>query len=703
MSSGLSLERARNIGIMAHIDAGKTTTTERLLYYAGIVHRMGEVHDGNTVMDWMVQERERGITITSAAITCIWNDHHITIIDTPGHVDFTIEVERSLRVLDGAVAIFDSVGGVEPQSETVWRQADKYHVPRIAFVNKMDRTGADFTNVVSMIHTKLAADAVPIQVPIGAEQGFEGVIDLVRMKAYRYDEEALGMNVYEGEIPAAYADECAIRREEMLEKVCDFDDELMQEMLEGNSPRPALIDRAIRKAVLQYRICPVLCGAAFRNKGIQQLADAIVAYLPSPAERGGVEGTDPASGEKRFRKPDPGEPFCALVFKVATDRHFGRLAFARAYSGELKVKGSALNPRTGSTERPLRVFRMHSNKRKPQDAVRAGDIVSLVGLKDTTTGDTLCDPAKPILLEKMIFPETVISRSIEARSTADEDKLQKALARLEDEDPTCAVLEDRDTGQTLISGMGELHLEVLVDRLVREFATPVHVGKPQVSYRESITAEATEESEFTQPLGGKQQYAHVVLHVRPAPPEQAVVCREALGEAGEEVPAEFVEAARRGVVEAASAGVLSGYPLLGVDIELRKMRFREEDSTEPAFKIAGAAAFEAACRAAQPAIMEPMGALEVVAPEEYVGAVINDLNGRRGKVLNIASRKDARVVDALAPIAEMFGYATALRSLTQGRALYSLQFSNYARAPAQVQDEILRRIGRYDLRETTES
>lgn len=692
MNDSVALNNIRNIGIMAHIDAGKTTTTERILFYTGILHRMGEVHDGNTVMDWMVQERERGITITSAATTCSWKGYRVNIIDTPGHVDFTIEVERSLRVLDGAVAVFDSVGGVEPQSETVWRQADKYHVPRIAFVNKMDRVGADFDNVIDMMRKKLSANPVAIQIPIGKEEKFEGVIDLVRMVAYRYDDNTFGANIIESEIPSELYDEALGKREEMLEQVVDYSEELMSLMLEEGDINPELINHAIRTAVLEGKICPVLCGSAFKNKGIQQLLDAVVEFLPSPVDRGNIEGVDPSNGELKVRKPDITQPFSGLVFKIASDTHIGRLAYARIYSGKAGFKDVFYNPRTKTKERVTRIFRMHSNKRHPEQTMQVGDIIALVGLKDTTTGDTICDFDFPIVFEKMIFPEPVLSRSIEPKSTVDEEKLNLALQRLSDEDPTCRISFDSETGQRLISGMGELHLEILVDRLVREFNIGVHVGNQQVSYRETITGKVTEKYEITQPIGGKTQYANLTLVIEPIDANQGIVIENSITDP--QFPKSFLAAVRQGIEESSSGGFLSGYPLSGIKVFIKNAIFREEDSTDMAFKIAGTMAFKQACSKANPAILEPNMKIEVVVPSEYMGSVINDLNGRRGKVLGIAARKDVQVIDAEAPLSEMFGYATALRSLTQGRAVYTMQFDRYEITTKAVQDDILRRIGR---------
>jgi len=692
MENADGLQKVRNIGIVAHIDAGKTTTTERILYYSGVVHKMGEVHDGNTVMDWMAQERERGITITAAAISCQWRDCRINIIDTPGHVDFTVEVERSLRVLDGAVAIFDSVNGVEPQSETVWHQADTYRVPRIAFVNKMDRAGADFERAVGMMEKKLSMKPVAIQLPVGREETFAGVIDLIRMKAYSYNEQALGAEVIESEIPERYREESLYNREVMLEKVCDFDDELMQQVLETHTADERLIKRAIRTGVLANKIYPVLCGAAFKNKGIQQVLDAVVDFLPSPVDRGAVIGRHPQSADPVERRPSVDEPFSCLVFKIAADGHAGRLAFARVYSGQAGFKDSIINPRTGSKERLARIYQMHSNRRKQIETARAGDIVGIVGLKDTKTGDTLCDPKHPVCFEQMTFPQTVLARTIEPKSAAEEDKLTAALERLADEDPTCKVYIDSETGQRLISGMGELHLEILIDRLVREFNVEANVGKPQVAYRETVTKETTQRTEFSQLIGGKAQYAAVTLIVAPIQAARGVefATETSIGN----VAPLFIDAVRRGVLEATSGGEMTGYQMAGVSVRLCKLEIREDDTTEMACKIAGATAFRQACSAAEPALLEPLMKLEVVVPSDYVGAVVNDINSRRGKILGISVRGETQIVDAEVPLAAMFGYATALRSLTQGRALYTMQFDRYEQTARAVQDEILKKIGR---------
>ncbi len=690
---GSSLDSVRNIGIMAHIDAGKTTTTERILYYTGVVHRMGEVHDGNTVMDWMAQERERGITITSAATSCYWKESLINIIDTPGHVDFTIEVERSLRVLDGAVAVFDSVGGVEPQSETVWHQADTYHVPRIAFVNKMDRVGADFERVITMMREKLTLEPVPVQIPLGKEDSFEGIIDLITMKTYRYDQDDFGLSVIEDSIPEDSMEETLHFRELMLEKVSDFDDALLERVLERGDIPADLIRSAIRKGVLSNKICPVLCGSALKNKGIQQLMDAVITYLPSPVDRGSIIEKKKKTGDMIERFPDKKDPFSCLVFKIATDPHVGQLAFARVYSGNANFKDSLINPRTGSRERMTRIFHMHSNHRKPVQTIETGDIVALVGLKDTTTGDTLCDRNNQICFEQMVFPQPVISISIEPKSAVGEEKLISALDKLVDEDPTCSVGIDKETGQRLISGMGELHLEILIDRLKREFKVEVYAGKPQVSYRETITASGQEAVEYNQVVGGKTQYALVTLTVEPVEPLEGVQFNSNV-KAKEAIPEVLIEAVKQGILEASSGGELAGYPVLGVKVSLEKLVLHEEDSTEMACKIAGSMAFRQVYVKAEPAILEPTMKLEIVLPDEYVGAVINDLNSRRGKVTNIATRREQQIVHAEAPLKEMFGYATALRSLSQGRAVYTMQFSQYEQAGRIVQEKLLKRIGR---------
>jgi elongation factor G len=692
MEIAANLANVRNIGIMAHIDAGKTTTTERILFYTGVVHRMGEVHDGNTVMDWMAQERERGITITAAAITCEWKKHHINIIDTPGHVDFTVEVERSLRVLDGAVAIFDSVGGVEPQSETVWHQADKYNVPRIAFVNKMDRIGADFDNTIIMMEKKLSGIHIVVQLPIGKEGDFRGVIDLVYMRAYLFKNDTLGTEFDELEIPSEYMESAKYHREVLLENICDYDDDLMQSILSSDTIDPDLIVRALRKGVLVGKVYPVLCGSAFKNKGILQLLDAIVQYLPSPIDRGLVSGRHPSTGAKVERAPDKKQPFSALVFKITTDMHVGRLAYVRAYSGSASFKSALLNPRTKSRERIARIFRMFSNRRNPVETIDAGEILAVVGLKETKTGDTLCEFNSPICFEEMTFPDPVISRSIEPKSSADEEKLEVSLQRLVDEDPTCSLSIDTESGQRLISGMGELHLEILIDRLRREFNVDTHVGKPQVSYRETVSVKATEDFEFLQMIAGKNQYVHIFLTVEPNGKSDSVVFESNIRTESPNDP--FVEAIKRGILESCSGGELSGYSVIGVKVILENLKLAESEPTEMACKIAGSMTFRKACLKAHPVLLEPLMSIEVVVPDEFMGAVINDLNSRRGKIVGLSSRGGQQIVDAEAPLSEMFGYATALRSLSQGRAVYSMQFGRYEKAGRIVQDEILRKIGR---------
>ena len=692
MGSFNDLRKFRNIGIISHIDAGKTTTTERILFYTGLLHRMGEVHDGNTVTDWMEQERERGITITSAAVTCSWKEHRINIIDTPGHVDFTMEVERSLRILDGAVAIFDSVEGVEPQSETVWRQADKYHVPRIAYVNKMDRIGADFHNVVDMIRQRLGANPVPIVLPLGKEDRFEGLIDVVSMKMHRFQEADEELTMTEEPIGDEHATETARYRDALLESVCDYDDTLMESMIENRQVEEKTVRDALRKAVLAGKVHPVLCGSSFKNKGIQKLLDAVVDFLPSPVDRGAITGFNPESKKDVQRNPDENDHFSALVFKIFSDQHVGRLGFARVYSGTLKERTAVYNPRTDSKERIMRIFRMHSNKRTPQETMSAGEIVALVGLRDTKTGDTICDLKHHIVYEEMHFPQPVVSRSIEPKSTADEEKLTASLERLADEDPTVVITMDKETGQKLIAGMGELHLEILVDRLTREFNVNAHIGKPQVSYRETVTQEVRDVVEFSQQVGGKNLYALCEVVFKPVDSSLAVTVD--VPPPDRSVPQEFVKALRQGLLEASSGGILSGFPVTGIHMSVVRIGFNEEDSTEMAFKIAGSNIFKTACQKAGPVILEPFMKLEATVPPDYVGPVINDLNARRGKIKAMNQRKDMQVIDVDVPLSEMFGYATALRSLTQGRAAYTMQFDRYEQTTPAVQNEILKKIGR---------
>ena len=687
MARQFPLSKYRNIGIMAHIDAGKTTTTERILYYTGRVHKVGETHDGAAVMDWMEQEQERGITITSAATTCQWKDHRINIIDTPGHVDFTVEVERSLRVLDGAIAVFCSVGGVEPQSETVWRQADKYHVPRIAFINKMDRMGADFFRVVEMIKERLGANAVPIQLPIGKEDSFTGMIDLINMEAILYRDE-LGVDFERAEIPEEYRELAEEYREKLIETVVEKDDELMMKYLEGEEISIDEIKKTIRKAVVNVELIPVLCGSAFRNKGVQLLLDAVVDYLPSPLDVPAVTGINPATGEEESRTPSDDEPFAALAFKIMTDPYVGKLTFFRVYSGVLNSGSYVLNSTKNIRERIGRILQMHANHREEKDAVHAGDLAVAVGLKNTSTGDTLCDQDKPIILESMEFPEPVIDVAIEPKTQADQDKLGVALQKLAEEDPTFRVKTDEETGQTVISGMGELHIEIIVDRLLREFKVNANIGKPQVAYRETISGTATNvEGKYVRQSGGRGQYGHVVIDIEPLEEGAGFIFENNI--VGGIIPKEYIPAIEAGIKEAMGNGVLAGYPMVDVKVRLHDGSYHEVDSSEMAFKIAGSIAFKEAANRAKPILLEPIMSVEVTTPEEYMGDVIGDLNSRRGQVQGMEPRANAQVVKALVPLSEMFGYATDLRSKTQGRATYSMQFSHYEPAPKSVVDEIL--------------
>jgi len=676
---------------MAHIDAGKTTTTERILFYTGVSHRMGEVHDGAAIMDWMEQEQERGITITSAATTTFWKDTRINIIDTPGHVDFTVEVERSLRVLDGAVAVFCSVGGVEPQSETVWRQADKYRVPRIAFVNKMDRTGADFPRVVRMMKERLGAGAVPIQVPWGSEENFRGIIDLVREVLYTFDEKTLGAKVVEEPIPAEMKEEVATARESLLESLADLDDSLLEKYLNGQAVEVEHLKTVLRRATLELRVVPVLCGSAFKNKGVQPLLDAVVDYLPCPLETPAVFGKDPKTGDLIEIKPNDEEPLAALAFKIMTDPFVGHLTFIRLYSGQLTAGSYILNAVSGNKERVGRLLKMHANKREDTKEVYSGDIVACVGLSKTMTGDSLCSPERPILLEEMEFPEPVISIAIEPRTKADQEKLSTALTKLSQEDPTFQVHTDPDTGQTLISGMGELHLEIIVDRLMREFKVGANVGRPQVAYRETITASVKVEGKFVKQSGGRGQYGHVWLELEPGGPGTGIQFENKI--VGGVIPREYIPAVQKGVEEAAQQGILGGYPVLDVKAVLFDGSFHEVDSSEMAFKVAGSMAFKEGARKAGSVLLEPMMEVEVVVPEEYLGDVMGDLNSRRGKVSNMGERAGARIVNATVPLSEMFGYATELRSRTQGRATYSMHFSHYEKVPLNIAEEILAHSG----------
>ncbi|MFM8551570.1 MAG: elongation factor G [Nitrospiraceae bacterium] len=681
------LERTRNIGIMAHIDAGKTTTTERILFYTGVSHRMGEVHDGAATMDWMEQERERGITITAAATTCFWREHRINIIDTPGHVDFTIEVERSLRVLDGAVAVFDSVQGVEPQSETVWRQADKYRVPRIVFMNKMDRIGADFYGGVQTIVDRLGANPVVIQIPIGRESDFRGCIDLVSMRAFIYDDETLGAKYKVEEIPADLLDKAKEYREKMIDKVAEHDEQAMERYLNGESLSVEEIMRAIRAGTIGMKMTPVFCGSAFKNKGVQQLLDAVVDFLPSPLDVPPVVGVESVGGKEVKRSPSDEEPFAALAFKIMTDPFAGQLTFFRVYSGTLKTGTSVYNITKDTKERVGRLLKMHANKREDIEEVYAGDIAAAVGLKGATTGDTLCDEKKPVLLEVMKFPEPVIAMAIEPKTKQDQEKLGFSLQKLAQEDPSFRVHTDEETGQTIIAGMGELHLEIIVDRLLREFKVDANVGKPEVAYRETIRGAAEHEAKYIKQTGGRGQYGHVVLTVEPAEPGVGFeFINKVVGGA---IPREFIPAIEKGVKERMEAGVLAGYPLRDIRIKLIDGSYHDVDSNEMAFKIAGSMALNEACKKANPVLLEPIMKVEVLVPQEFMGDVIGNLNGRRGKVHGIKVRAGAQAIEAAVPLSEMFGYATDLRSRTQGRATYSMEFDRYEPVPKQIAEAII--------------
>jgi len=681
------LDRTRNIGIMAHIDAGKTTTTERILFYTGVSHRMGEVHEGATQMDWMEQERERGITITSAATTCFWKDHRINIIDTPGHVDFTVEVERSLRVLDGAVAVFDSVQGVEPQSETVWRQADKYRVPRIAFLNKMDRVGADFFHSIQTITDRLGANPVAVQLPIGKEADFRGVIDLVAMKANIWDDESLGARFEVGDIPSELLPMAEEYREKMLDAVAEFDEILLEQYLNGEPLKEDEINRAIRAGTSQMKITPVLCGSAFKNKGVQTLLDAVVDLLPSPLDVPEVQGVDPDSGEVMHRKANDEEPFSALAFKIMTDPFAGQLTYIRVYSGKLGAGSYVYNVTQGKRERIGRLLKMHANKREDIDMVYSGDIAAAVGMKGARTGDTLSDEKKQILLEVIKFPEPVISMAVEPKTKQDLEKLGFSLEKLSQEDPSFHVRTDDETGQTIISGMGELHLEIIVDRLVREFKVQANVGKPEVAYRETIRKKGKAEGKYIKQSGGRGQYGHVVLTVEPS---EAGVGLEFVNKiVGGIIPREYIPAVEKGVKERMESGVLAGYPMRDIRVTLFDGSFHEVDSNEMAFKIAGSMAFESACKKSDPALLEPIMKVEVLVPQDFMGDVIGDLNSRRGKVRGMQTRGGSQAVDAAVPLSEMFGYSTTLRSKTQGRATYSMEFEQYQVVPKQISEQII--------------
>jgi elongation factor G len=683
-----TLERVRNIGIMAHIDAGKTTTTERILYYTGRTHKMGEVHEGAAVMDWMAQEQERGITITSAATTAFWRDFRVNIIDTPGHVDFTVEVERSLRVLDGAIAVFDSVAGVEPQSETVWRQADRYKVPRIAFMNKMDRTGADFFASVQTMVDRLGARPVPVQLPIGAEEHFRGVVDLVEMKAITYLDD-LGQNMEVGEIPAELLEQANEYHHQLIDAVADHDDELMETYLEDESSvTPDMLRRALRAATLDITVTPVLLGSAFKNKGVQPLLDAVIDYLPSPLDVPPIHGIDPRTEHELSRRPALDEPFSALAFKVMSDPYVGRLTYLRVYSGQVNAGDRVLNVATGKNERIGRILQMHANSREERESIGAGEIAAMVGLKNTSTGDTLAIDTAPIRLESMEFPDPVISVAIEPKTKGDQDKLGAGLQRLSDEDPTFRVRTDEETGQTLISGMGELHLEIIVDRLMREFNVDANVGRPQVAYRETISRPVEKiEGKFVRQTGGRGQFGHVVINMEPTDPGDGYEFMDKI--VGGKVPREYIPSVDLGIQEAMESGILAGYPVVDLRVELVDGSYHDVDSSEMAFKVAGSMAFKTAMQRAKPKLLEPVMDVEVVTPEEYLGDVMGDINSRRGHILHLEPRGNAQAIRARVPLATMFGYATDLRSTTQGRATFTMQFDRYEDVPQSIAGEIV--------------
>jgi elongation factor G len=684
----VGLDRVRNIGIMAHIDAGKTTTTERILYYTGRTHKMGEVHEGAAVMDWMAQEQERGITITSAATTAFWRDFRVNIIDTPGHVDFTVEVERSLRVLDGAIAVFDSVAGVEPQSETVWRQADRYRVPRIAFINKMDRTGADFFAAVQSMVDRLGAHPVPVQLPVGQEEHFRGVVDVVEMSAVVWDDD-LGTKMSVVEIPHELREQAEEYHHQLIDAVAEHDEELLETYLtDEEAVTPDMIRRALRKATLVIAVTPVFCGSAFKNKGVQPLLDAVIDYLPSPLDVPPVHGVDPRTGHELSRRPSEDEPFSALAFKVMSDPYVGKLTYFRVYSGKVKAGERVLNVTTGKTERVGRLLQMHANHREERDEIGAGEIVAAVGLKATTTGDTLALDTAPIRLESMEFPDPVISVAIEPKTKADQDKLGQGLARLSDEDPTFRVRTDEETGQTLIAGMGELHLEIIVDRLMREFSVDANVGRPQVAYRETIGKRVDKiQGRFVRQTGGRGQYGHAVINMEPSEPGEGYEFLDRI--VGGKIPKEYIPSVDLGIQEAMESGILAGYPVVDVRVELVDGSYHDVDSSEMAFKIAGSMAFKAAMERAKPKLLEPVMSVEVVTPEDYLGDVMGDLNSRRGRVEGLEPRGNAQAVRAHVPLATMFGYATDLRSMTQGRATFTMQFDRYEEAPQTIAGEIV--------------
>ena len=690
MSSDLN--SFRNIGIMAHIDAGKTTLTERILYYTGVTHRIGEVHDGAATMDWMEQEQERGITITSAATTCMWNKHRINIIDTPGHVDFTVEVERSLRVLDSAVAVFCAVGGVEPQSETVWRQADKYDVPRIAFVNKMDRVGSDFFNVMNMVKDRLGANPLPVVIPIGSGEMFTGIIDLITMKAILYNESTMGSRFEEADIPDDMIELSEKWRKHLIEETATYDEDLLEKFISDEDISENELRSALRKGCLDNTFIPMFCGSAFKNKGVQRLLDAVVDFLPSPVDIGAVKGAEPRDSETELsRMPSVDEPFSALAFKIMTDPYVGKLTYMRVYSGKLDSGSYVYNASNGKKERISRVLLMHSNKREDRDGVQAGEIVAAVGLKNVKTGHTLCDQANQIVLESMDFPEPVVAVSVEPVSKADQDSLSKSLSKLGEEDPTFKVSTDEETGQTIIAGMGELHLEILVDRLLREFKVKANIGKPIVAYRESITKSVEDvETKFVRQSGGKGQYGHVVINVEPNEPGKGYHFENKI--VGGVIPKEYIPSVDKGMQEALKNGVVAGYPIEDIRIELVFGSYHDVDSSEMAFKIAGSMAIQDACKKAGPKIMEPIMEVEVVTPDEYLGDVMGDISSRRGKIDGMSQRNEAQVIKANVPLSNMFGYVTDLRSITQGRAVFHMQFSHYHQVPASVETEIMEKI-----------
>ena len=687
MPRTVALDKSRNIGIMAHIDAGKTTTTERILFYTGINYKIGEVHEGTATMDWMEQEQERGITITSAATTCTWKNHRINIIDTPGHVDFTAEVERSLRVLDGAVAVFCAVGGVEPQSETVWRQADKYGVPRIAFVNKMDRPGADFGRVLEMMKSRLHAKPVAIQYPLGKEDTFRGVIDLIENKAIVFHDATMGSEFSVEEVPAEFKDVVHEYREKLIEAASEVDEHLMEKYVAGDPITNEELMGAVRKATIAIKLTPVICGSAFKNKGVQQLLDAVVEFLPSPIDIPAIEGTNPDNSKPEIRKADDKEPFSGLVFKIMTDPFVGQLAFFRVYSGSLNSGAYVFNSTKQRRERVGRLLKMHANKREEIKDVMAGDIAAAVGLRDVTTGDTICDEQKQVLLESMDFPEPVISVAIEPKTKADQEKMGVALGKLAQEDPTFKIHTDADTNQTIISGMGELHLEIIVDRMMREFNVGANVGKPQVAYKETIRKRADAEGKYIRQTGGRGQYGHVKITVEPSGVGAGFIFKNDI--VGGSIPKEYIKPVEQGIKEALSNGVLAGYEVKDVKISLYDGSYHEVDSSEMAFKIAGSMAFKEGCKKASPALLEPVMKVEVVLPEEYMGDVIGDLNSRRGRIEGMEARPGTQIIKSVVPLSTMFGYATDLRSRTQGRATYTMHFSHYEEVPKQIADEII--------------